>query len=182
MAEPVWDANTAGIAYLVGSGRIEHVAPSAERARFLVAEARRHLASAQTLAATTDTSLAFLAAYDAARKALTAVLAVQGLRASGGDGGHAVLLDAVRPQFPSRKPVLQAFDWMRGRGTPRSTRTPTARPPPSRTSPRRFPRRPRSSTSSRCSWRRSRSADGPGASASRWGSRAGDRELPPDGG
>lgn len=113
MAEPLWDPNAAGIAYLVHSGRIEHVAPSAERAQFLVAEARRHLASAHTLAATADVSLAFLAAYDAARKALTAVLAVQGLRASGGDGGHAVLLDAVRPQFPAHKSVLQAFDWMR---------------------------------------------------------------------
>lgn len=113
MAEPSWDPNVAGIAYLVGSGRVERVTPSVERARFLVAEARRHLASARTLATTTDTSLAFLAVYDAARKALTAVLAAQGLRPSGGDGGHAVLLDAVRPQFPGHKPVLQAFDWMR---------------------------------------------------------------------
>jgi HEPN domain-containing protein len=113
VVEPLWDPNADGIAYLVRSGRLEHVAPSPERAQFLVAEARRHLTSAQALAATADTSLAFLAAYDAARKALTAVLAVQGLRASGGDGGHAVLLDAVRPQFPEHKTVLQAFDWMR---------------------------------------------------------------------
>jgi len=76
-------------------------------------EARRHLASARVLAGTADVSLAFVAAYDAARKALSAILAVQGVRAKGGEGGHAVLLDAVRPQFPSDRQVLQRFDWMR---------------------------------------------------------------------
>ena len=36
-----------------------------------------------------------------------------GLGTWGGDGGHAVLLDAVRPQFPSRRHELQRFDWLR---------------------------------------------------------------------
>ena len=57
--------------------------------------------------------MAFVAAYDAARKSLTAILAVQGYRSRGGDGGHVVLLDAVRSQFPQRRVVLQRFDWMR---------------------------------------------------------------------
>jgi hypothetical protein len=52
-------------------------------------------------------------AYDAARKALTAILATQGLRAKGGDGGHTVLLDVVRPQFPDHRAVLLRFDWLR---------------------------------------------------------------------
>lgn len=108
----VWEDNARGIEFLVGRGRLEHVRASPANARFLLGEARRHLASGAALAAT-DVSLAFLAVYDAARKALTAILAVQGLRASGGDGGHAVLLDAVRPQFPDHRAVLQEFDWMR---------------------------------------------------------------------
>jgi HEPN domain-containing protein len=65
------------------------------------------------LGTTDDTSMAFVAAYDAARKALSAILAVQGLRAKGGEGGHAVLLDAVRSQFPDHRRELQRFDWMR---------------------------------------------------------------------
>ncbi len=57
--------------------------------------------------------MAFIAAYDAARKSLSAILAAQGLRASGGTGGHLVLLDAVRPQFPDHRRELQRFDWLR---------------------------------------------------------------------
>jgi hypothetical protein len=45
--------------------------------------------------------------------AVGAILAVQGIRAEGGDGAHAVLLDAVRLQFPGHHKELQRFDWMR---------------------------------------------------------------------
>lgn len=108
-----WTPNDRGVAFLVERGKLEHVEPSAANARFLLTESRKHLASAAILAGTDDVSHAFTGAYDAARKALTAILAVQGLRARGGDGGHAVLLDAVRPQFPQQKATLQEFDWMR---------------------------------------------------------------------
>jgi hypothetical protein len=57
--------------------------------------------------------MAFAAAYDAARKALTAILATQGLRPKAGDGGHLVLLDVLRPQFPSYRKELLRFDWLR---------------------------------------------------------------------
>lgn len=117
----VWDPNQRGIDYLT-SGRpdrnpLERVAPSLPHAWRLVAESRRHLSSAATVVSAggtdADWSGAFVMAYDAARKALTAVLAAQGLRARGGDGGHTVLLDAVRPQFPDDRRTLQRFDWMR---------------------------------------------------------------------
>jgi len=107
------EANEQAIDYLVERGRLERITPRRETAEHLLREARRHLASAASLAETEDTSMAFVAAYDAARKALSAILAVQGLRAKGGDGGHAVLLDAVRPQFPDQRRELQRFDWMR---------------------------------------------------------------------
>ena len=98
--------------YLVGEGKLDRVEPDHAHARAFVAEARRHLESARTLVGT-DTPLAFIAAYDAARKSLAAILADQGLRSRGGDGGHAVLLDAVRPQFPSERDTLKRFTWLR---------------------------------------------------------------------
>jgi len=107
------EPNSQAIDYLIERGRLERVTPRKETAEHLVREARRHLASAAHLAQTEDQSMAFVAAYDAARKSLSAILAVQGIRAKGGDGGHAVLLDAVRPQFPEHRQELQRFDWMR---------------------------------------------------------------------
>jgi HEPN domain-containing protein len=101
------------VAHFVSRGRLERVMASGAHARHLLREARRHLASAAVLAETEDVSAAFVTAYDAARKALTAILAVQGLRAKGGNGGHAVLLDAVKPQFPDHTRVLLRFDWLR---------------------------------------------------------------------
>ncbi|WP_147463460.1 HEPN domain-containing protein [Cellulomonas triticagri] len=109
------------VEFLLSRGRLERVEPSVTSAGFLVAEARRHVVSAGTLAET-DPSMAFVAAYDGARKAMTAVLAAQGLRAAAGEGGHTVLLDALRSQFPDDREVLQQFDWMR------ATRNATAYP------------------------------------------------------
>jgi len=108
-----WQPNDQGLAYLVERGRVEKVPPNAQHASHLLQEARRHLLSAATLSVTDDVSMAFVAAYDAARKSLSAILAVQGYRSRGGDGGHMVLLDAVRSQFPQQRVVLQRFDWMR---------------------------------------------------------------------
>jgi len=108
-----WLPNDQGIGYLVERGRLDRVVPSRRAGEHLVDEARRHLVSSQMLAGTDDMSMAFVAAYDAARKALAAVLAVQGLRARGGEGGHTVMLDAVRPQFPDQRRELQRFDWLR---------------------------------------------------------------------
>ena len=108
-----WEPNQVGIDYLVGKGRIERVQPSKEAATRLLSQARLHLQSAQALSTTADLPMAFVAAYDAARKSLAAILAVQGLRARGGDGGHLVLLDVVRPQFPDNRKELQLFDWLR---------------------------------------------------------------------
>ena len=52
--------------------------------------------------------------YDAARKALTAILANQGLRPMGSEGGHAVLLDVALAQLdPPLGDDLWEFDWMR---------------------------------------------------------------------
>jgi hypothetical protein len=72
-----------------------------------------HLSSARILAATEDAGAAFVTAYDAARKSLAAMLAVQGLRARGGDGGHRVLSELMQAQLPQHKGTVREFDWMR---------------------------------------------------------------------
>jgi len=102
-----------GLNYLLARGRLERIEPRPSAAEHLLAESRRHLASAQLLLDTDDVSMAFISAYDAARKALTAILALTGMRATGGDGGHAVVADAVRLICPNKKKELQRFDWMR---------------------------------------------------------------------
>jgi len=113
MPDATWNPGATTVDYLLSQGRIERVHPNQDAAAQLLAQARLHLVSARTLSTTPDQALAFVAAYDAARKALAAVLLVQGLRARGGDGGHAVLLDVVRPQFPGLRQELQRFDWLR---------------------------------------------------------------------
>lgn len=100
-------------AYLLGRGQIERVAPNPDHAMRILAEARRHLSSARLLATTDDVAAAFVTAYDAARKSLAAMLAAQGLRTKGGDGGHRVLGELMQAQLPDHKRALREFDWMR---------------------------------------------------------------------
>ena len=73
-------------------------------------QAEEHLRSAQLLR-DTDTAGAFVLAYDAARKALSAVLLNQGLK-SRGEGAHALLAEAVGSQLASVLD-LTGFGWMR---------------------------------------------------------------------
>ncbi len=76
-------------------------------------QARLDLSSARILVDTNPVG-AFMLTYDAARKALTAILANQGLRPMGSEGGHAVLLDVVLAQLdPPMGDDLREFDWMR---------------------------------------------------------------------
>ncbi|MGN6239119.1 MAG: HEPN domain-containing protein [Cellulosimicrobium cellulans] len=121
-----WRPDAPATEFLLERGQIERVAPNAEHARRVLTEAARHVRSAQLLATTDDTAAAFVTAYDAARKALSAMLAVQGLRARGGDGGHRVLGELMQSQLPGHRRTLREFDWMRQR------RNDTEYPDPSR--------------------------------------------------
>ena len=58
-------------------GELSQITANAELADRLLATARQHLASARLLA-DTDPYLAYVAAYDAIRKALSALLQIQG--------------------------------------------------------------------------------------------------------
>lgn len=109
-----WEQGRADIDRLIAQGRLERVAPNREHALALVGQARKAVLSATALASTDDTITAFTAAYDAARKALTAILGNQGLRPGSGEGGHAVIREAVLAQLePPNQPAVRAFGWMR---------------------------------------------------------------------
>ena len=114
MVEAVrWEQGCARIDALLTEGRLQAVHANRELAELMVAQAVLHLRSARALAAA-DPVGAFQLTYDAARKALAAILINQGLRPAGGAGGHAVLLTAVRAQLqPPMGADLAPFDWMR---------------------------------------------------------------------
>lgn len=107
-----WAQGRAVVDDLLKRGQLERVAASRDLADLMIDQAVKHLESARLLAPV-DTAGAFQLAYDAARKALAAVLANQGLRARGA-GAHATLYEAVRAQLhPPLGRDLEPFGWMR---------------------------------------------------------------------
>jgi hypothetical protein len=93
---------------------VERVPPSREHADKLLAQAHDHLGSAE-LVATTDAVGAYQMLYDAARKALCAILENEGLRATS-RGGHIAVFEAITAQLdPPLGQVLRPFDRMRRR-------------------------------------------------------------------
>jgi hypothetical protein len=72
---------------LLVARRIEEVPSDSAGARERLAEAKRHLVSAKRLAAD-DPPLAYVALYDAARKAVTAHMLAHGLRVTNRPGAH----------------------------------------------------------------------------------------------
>ncbi|GAA1504120.1 hypothetical protein GCM10009827_016690 [Dactylosporangium maewongense] len=109
-----WEQGRSTLDDMLTKGLLERVPPSREHADAMIDQARRHLAAAGVIA-TVDPIGAYQLAYDAARKALTAVLENQGLRPTRA-GGHIAVLDAVRAQVdPPLGGVLRPFDRMRRR-------------------------------------------------------------------
>jgi hypothetical protein len=95
-------------------GELERVPASRDHAGELLAQARGHLGSAE-LVAKTDAVGAYQMLYDAARKALCAILENQGLRATS-RGGHIAVYEAITAQLdPPLGQVLRPFDRMRRR-------------------------------------------------------------------
>ena len=92
-----WDKGKDRIDELVTIGRLQRVPASKAAARNLIAQARRHLGSAEEIA-DADPQGAYALTYDAARKAMAAVLEAQGLRATA-SGGHVVLYEAAEAQW-----------------------------------------------------------------------------------
>lgn len=75
---------------------IERVAPNPNHAVKLIEQAENHLRSASN-AMVDDQEGSYVLLYDAARKALTSILAIQGIRPTA-FGGHSIILDVLIPQ------------------------------------------------------------------------------------
>lgn len=107
-----WNQGRADIEAMLTASELQRVSPSREHADRLLVQAGQHIGSAR-LTAVADPEGAYALAYDAARKALVAVLENQGLRATT-RGGHLAVYRAVRAQLdPPLGAVLRPFDRMR---------------------------------------------------------------------
>jgi hypothetical protein len=92
-----WGQGRTTVDHMLASGQLERVPPDRDAADALLAKASTHLLSAATLA-TSDVELAYDALHAANRKALTAILLIQGLRPTR-DADHTGVLEAVRAQL-----------------------------------------------------------------------------------
>lgn len=109
-----WNQGRSDVEAMIAAGEIERVQPDRAAADQLLEEARNHLRSSAMIA-DSDAAGAYLLVYDAARKALAAVLENQGLRATR-DGGHIAVYKAVRAQLePPMGRTIAPFDRMRRR-------------------------------------------------------------------
>jgi hypothetical protein len=108
-----WEQGRDTIEKLIASAALEQVPASREHADLLIAQARKHLESARVIAGT-DPEGAYAMVYDAARKALTAVLENQGLRTTRLRGHHQSAYEAVVAQLvPPMGKQLRPFNRMR---------------------------------------------------------------------
>lgn len=125
-----WNQGRSAVDLFLGSGELERVPASRQAAEMELVRARTHVGSARQLSAT-DPEGAYTLAYDAARRALAAVLQNQGLRATS-RGGHTVIYEAVRAQLdPPLGSILRPFNRMRARRNEveyRSSEAPTVTP------------------------------------------------------
>src|SRR5690348_5148472 len=103
-----WQQGRPAIDGMLARHELERVPASRPHADLLLTQADSHLRSASAVAETDPTG-AFQLLYDAARRALNAVLENQGLRPTS-RGGHIVVLDAVAAQLdPPLGGVLRPF-------------------------------------------------------------------------
>lgn len=106
-----WVQGRQEIDQLLTDNHLERVPPNREHADLLMAQARKHLKSASKL--TDDPEAGYAVLYDAARKALWAVLVNQGLRPTT-RGSHLTAYQAVQAQLhPPMGEVLRPFDRIR---------------------------------------------------------------------
>jgi aminopeptidase N len=113
-----WPAGEQTVLFLISRGRLEGFAASdsAGLAQALAERAALRLeATARAALANGDADGAYAAAYDAYRMAAEALLARQHLRATGGDGSHMCVEDAVSAQFSAEIPAFAkpAFERLR---------------------------------------------------------------------
>lgn len=112
-----WPKGERTVLYLLGKGRLENI-EAKDLALFAEALIRRAALRLETTATAAlsggDEEGAYVAAYDAYRISAEALIACQGLRATGGDGAHVTVEDVVAAQFgiaiPAfAKPTFERF-------------------------------------------------------------------------
>jgi hypothetical protein len=107
-----WEQGQNVIERMLADRQLQRVPASREHADHLIAQAGKHLESARAICED-DPAGGYALMYDAARKALTAVLENQGLRPTT-QGGHLAVYEAVRAQLvPPLGTTLKPFDRMR---------------------------------------------------------------------
>ena len=106
MASPTDGRST--IEYLLGRGRLERIdgKMAADSSAAIIGRAERRLLTAGGGLKAGDVEGAFAAAYDAYRMAAEALLIRQGLRATGGEGSHMTVEDAISAQYARQIPGL----------------------------------------------------------------------------
>lgn len=104
-----WLKGEQTVQFLIERGRLESFAASELTALASAQVGRAALrleATAISALEKGDVDGAYAAAYDACRMAAEALLGRQGLRATGGDGSHMSVEDAVSAQFASEIPAF----------------------------------------------------------------------------
>lgn len=107
-----WERGRQHVEALIGAGELQKVVGSGDATAVLLDMAADHVVAAKACIKL-DPAGALSLAYDAARKAATAVLAHQGLRPTT-KGGHIAVVNAVESQFPG-VPGLRSLDRLRRR-------------------------------------------------------------------
>lgn len=107
-----WNQGRAVIEQLLRDRHLEHVLADRDLASAILEQAKNHVTTAER-EANLDPYVAYSALYDAARKALVALLQAQGLRPTR-EGGHVTVLEAARAQLdPPLGKLLRPLDRMR---------------------------------------------------------------------
>ena len=109
---PRWNKGSDVIERLLDVRQLDRVPADAGTVAALMGTASRHVTSASMTAAD-DPDGALALAYDACRKAGTALLAHQGLRPTSA-GGHIAVVEAINAQFPGVA-GLKSIDRLRRR-------------------------------------------------------------------
>lgn len=104
------------VEYLLSTGRLERIAAdgAGNAADQVLARAEKRLATALAGLGVGDDEGAFVVAYDAYRLGAESLLMRQALRATGGDGSHVTVEDAISAQFAHEiaafaKPTFERF-------------------------------------------------------------------------
>lgn len=115
MPEPKrWAEGAAEIEGMVDRGELEYVEPSRAHAELLMNQAEGHLNAARPLVQVHPPS-AFTLLYEGARKAMTALLAKQGLRPTRA-GGHVAVQSAAEAQLGrNTRHMVRSFRTLRRR-------------------------------------------------------------------